>query len=35
MVERNTAWAVALQEMYGGADVEERLAELVEELTLK
>lgn len=35
MVERNTAWAVALQEMYGGADVEERLAQLVEELTIR
>jgi len=35
MVERNTAWAVALQEMFGGADVEKRLAELVEELTIK
>jgi multiple sugar transport system substrate-binding protein len=35
MVERNTAWAVALQEMYEGADIEERLEELVKELTLK
>jgi multiple sugar transport system substrate-binding protein len=35
MVERVTKWAIAIQEMVEGADVEERLEELVEDLTLE
>lgn len=35
MVERVTAWAVAIQEMYGGADIEQSLGKLVKDLTLK
>lgn len=35
MVERNTAWAVAIQEMVGGADIEQKLEKLVKDLTLK
>jgi multiple sugar transport system substrate-binding protein len=35
MVERVTEWAVAIQDMVEGADVEERLEELVEDLTLE
>lgn len=35
MVERNTAWAVAIQEMVGGADIEQSLEKLVKDLTLK
>jgi len=35
MVERVTEWAIAMQEMVEGADVEERLAKLVEDLTLE
>jgi len=35
MVERNTAWAVAIQEMVGGADIEKTLGKLVKDLTLK
>lgn len=35
MVERNTAWAVAIQEMVGGADIEQKLEQLVKDLTLK
>jgi len=35
MVERNTLWAVAIQEMVEGADIEQRLEKLTKELTLK
>ena len=35
MTERVTEWAVAIQEMVEGADVEQRLAKLVDDLTLK
>jgi len=35
MVERVTEWAIAIQDMVEGADVEERLDELVEDLTLE
>lgn len=35
MVERNTEWAVAIQEMVEGADIEQRLEQLVEDLILE
>jgi len=35
MAERVTEWAVAIQEMVEGADVEERLEKLVDDLTLE